>query len=67
VIAAFSEQFIQSGALPRDLFLKLRDGFEDRAEGDYGLAVISEEQARSGIESARQFLEEINRLLQARP
>ena len=67
VIAAFNEQFIQSGALPRDLFLKLRDGFEDRAEGDYGLAVISEEQARSGIESARQFLEEINRLLQAHP
>lgn len=67
VIAAFNEQFIQSGELPRDLFLKLRDGFEDRAEGDYGLAVISEEQARSGIESASQFLEEINRLLQARP
>ena len=67
VIAAFNEQFIQGGELPRDLFLKLRDGFEDRAEGDYGLAVISEEQARSGIESARQFLEEINRLLQARP
>lgn len=63
VIAAFNEQFIQNGELSRDLFLKLRDGFEDRAEGDYGLAVISEEQARAGISAAREFLDGINRRL----
>lgn len=52
--------------LPHHLFLRLRDGFEDRAEGDYGLAAISEEQARVGIAAAREFLAEINRRLTAR-
>lgn len=66
VIAAFNEHFIQSEELPRQLFLRLRDGFEDRAEGDYGLTVISGEQARAGITAAREFLEEINRHLTAR-
>lgn len=67
VIAAFNEHFIQSGELPHHLFLRLRDGFEDRAEGDYGLAAISEEQARAGIAAAREFLAEINRGLTADP
>jgi uncharacterized protein (UPF0332 family) len=66
VIAAFNEEFIQTGELSRDLFLKLRDGFEDRAEGDYGLAVISEEQARAGLAAAREFLDQINRRLRGR-
>ena len=34
----------------------LRDGFEDRGESDYGLAVISEDQARVGIEGAQRFV-----------
>jgi len=46
--------------------LKLRDGFEDRAEGDYGVAVISEEQARAGLAAAREFLDQINRRLRGR-
>lgn len=66
VIAAFNEYFIQSGELPHHFFLRLRDGFEDRAEGDYGLTVISEEQARAGIASARQFVDEVTRWLAAR-
>lgn len=63
LIAAFNEHFVQSGEIPRSFFLALRDAFEDRAEGDYGLAVISEEQARVGIAAAREFVEEINRRL----
>ncbi len=63
VIAAFNEHFIQSGEPPRRFFLMLRDGFEDRAEGDYGLVTISEEQARAGIAAAREFLDEIDRQL----
>ena len=66
MIAAFNEEFIQTGELSRDLFLKLRDGFEDRAEGDYGLVVISEEQARAGLAAAREFLDQINRRLRGR-
>lgn len=65
VIAAFNQQFIQSGEISRHHFLGLRDAFEDRAEGDYALMVISEEQARSGIAAAREFLEEITRRLTA--
>ena len=65
VIAAFNQQFIQSGELPHELFIRFRDGFEDRAEGDYGLSVISEEQARTGIAAAREFVEEIVRRLAA--
>jgi uncharacterized protein (UPF0332 family) len=34
VLAAFNSEFIRSGELPADLFGLLRDGFEDRAEGD---------------------------------
>ncbi len=53
VITAFNEHFIRSGELPRRFFLMLRDGFEDRAEGDYGLATISGEQARAEIAAVR--------------
>ncbi len=63
VLTAFNEHFIRSGELPRRFFLMLRDGFEDRAEGDYGLATISGEQARAGIAAAREFLDEIERRL----
>lgn len=66
LIAAFNEHFIQSGELPGHFFLALRDAFENRAEGDYGLAVISEEQARAGIASAREFIDGINRRLTAK-
>ena len=61
VIGAFNEQFVRSGEIPRDLFVKLRDGFEDRAEGDYGLLTISEEQARAGIVAAREFVDRVAR------
>ena len=49
IIAAFNERFIRGGELPRKLFLFLRDAFEDRAEGDYGLAEVSREQASTNI------------------
>ena len=55
VLAAFNAEFIQSGELPAELFALLRDGFEDRAEGDYGLVAISREQASVGIAGARRF------------
>jgi uncharacterized protein (UPF0332 family) len=41
----------------------LRDAFDDRAEGDYGLAVVSQEQARSGIDAAHAFVDDISRRL----
>lgn len=45
IIAAFNELFVHSGQLPHELFIAFRNAFEDRAEGDYRLSVISEEQA----------------------
>lgn len=63
-IAAFNEHFVKSGEVPATLFYLLRDGFEDRAESDYGLAVITNEQAQEGIAAAREFVEAISRRLQ---
>ena len=59
VIAAFQQQFVKTGEVPESFFHLLRDGFEDRAEGDYGLLEIGREQAEAGIQSARQFVEEM--------
>lgn len=66
VIAAFNEQFVQQGKLPRQLFLSLRDAFEDRAEGDYGLTPITDEQARSAIAAAHEFVAAVSRYLAER-
>ena len=52
IIAAFNEQFVKSGEVPTRLFQQLRDGFEDRVEGDYGLTPISADQAKAGIVAA---------------
>lgn len=65
IIAAFNELFIHSGQLPHELFISLRNAFEDRAEGDYGLSTISEEQALSGISEARKFVAEINMIIES--
>jgi uncharacterized protein (UPF0332 family) len=59
VLAAFNSEFVQGGNVPAELFALLRDGFEDRAEGDYGLVVISRAQATAGIEAARRFVSAI--------
>ena len=59
IIAAFNERFIRGGELPRNLFLFLRDAFEDRAEADYGLAEVSREQAGTHISAGREFVEAI--------
>jgi uncharacterized protein (UPF0332 family) len=56
IIAAFNEQFIRAGELSRELFMFLRDAFEDRAEGDYGLAEVSREQASTNISAGHEFV-----------
>ncbi|MDI3463211.1 MAG: hypothetical protein OJF50_002032 [Nitrospira sp.] len=61
VIAAFQEHFVKPGDVPERFFHLLRDGFEDRAEGDYGFAEIGREQAETGIEAARAFVNEMGR------
>lgn len=65
VIAAFQEQFVRPGDVPERFFHVLRDGFEDRAEGDYGFAEIGREQAETGIEAARDFVEAMGRRLES--
>jgi len=64
VLAAFGEEFVRSGPISPDLFALLRDGFEDRAEGDYGLVEISSDQAEASIDGARRFVGEIGRHLE---
>jgi len=63
VIAAFNEQFVKPGEVPSRFFHLLRDGFEDRAEGDYGITEISREQAEAGIKAGQQFVEEMGKRL----
>ena len=65
VIAAFQETFVQTGEVDGRFFHLLRDGFEDRAEGDYGFAVISREQAEASLEASRQFVAEMTKRLQS--
>ncbi len=67
VLAAFNAEFIRSGELPAELFALLRDGFDDRAESDYGLVTIAREQATAGIAGARRFVNEINDRLARNP
>lgn len=64
VIAAFQEYFVKPGDVPERFFHLLRDGFEDRAEGDYGFVEISRDQAETGIEAARQFVTELGQRLE---
>lgn len=66
VLAAFNREFIRTGELPRDLFVYLRQGFGDRAEGDYDLTRISEERARNGLATAREFVEVVGRAVSRR-
>jgi uncharacterized protein (UPF0332 family) len=56
VIAAFGAEFVRSGELPADLFACFRDGFEGRAESDYGFDAVSEERARQSLEAATRFV-----------
>ena len=62
VLSTFNEHFVKSGTVSSHFFILLRDGFEDRAEGDYGLAPISPEQGQAGISAAHEFVLEIQRL-----
>jgi uncharacterized protein (UPF0332 family) len=64
VIAAFNEHFIRNGAVRHELFISLRDAFDDRSEGDYGLVTISMEQGRASVQAAREFVKELGDLLQ---
>lgn len=59
VLAAFQEQFVKTGEIPARFFYLLRNGFEDRAEGDYGFAEIDRSQAEAAVEAARQFVDEL--------
>ncbi len=65
VIAAFQETFVKTGEVDGRFFHLLRDGFEDRAEGDYGFAIISREQAETGIDAAREFVNEMDHRLES--
>lgn len=61
VIAAFQETFVKSGEVDRRFFHLLRDGFEDRAEGDYGFAVISREQGKPALRRLVRIIHECRR------
>ncbi|MGH7232257.1 MAG: HEPN domain-containing protein [Nitrospiraceae bacterium] len=64
IVAGFQQTFVKSGELPEHFFFRLRDGFDDRTESDYGLAAVTREQAVAGIQAADEFVEEMARHLE---
>ena len=54
----FSEHFVKTGLLPKDMSRELNRGFEKRQLGDYEFVfVISEEEALEALQQARRFVD----------
>lgn len=56
VIAAIGSELVRSGELSSALFSSLRDGFEERAEGEYGFAEMSRDRALLNLARATGFV-----------
>ncbi len=64
VIAMFGKEFVKTGLLPEKLHRYLINAYSEREKGDYeSLFMQSEEEARSILEKAREFISEIEKLL----
>lgn len=57
VIAAFGKELVKTGAVPEEAFGALRNGFDARAEGDYGLEPVSADEVQKLADSAQSFLD----------
>ena len=54
----FSEHFVKTGLLPKEMSRELNRGFEKRQLGDYEFVfVISEEEALEALQQARRFVD----------
>ena len=54
----FSEHFVKTGLLPKDMSRELNRAFEKRQLGDYEFVfVLSEDEASETLENARKFAE----------
>ena len=63
VIAAFNEQFVNTGLMPGILPAMLPSAFEQRNEADYGSEPVPEERARGLLQDAERFVEAVEGLL----
>ncbi len=64
VHGAFGEHLVRSGVLDVRFHRWLLDAFDLRIQGDYGVdALVTDEEARTMIEHAREFLREAQRIL----
>ncbi len=54
----FSEQFVKTGLLPKDMSRELNRAFEKRQLGDYeSVFVLSEDEAKEVLDKARGFVD----------
>jgi uncharacterized protein (UPF0332 family) len=64
VISAFGEHFVKTGLFPREMGRELNRAFAKRQIGDYEYTfVVSQAEAEQILQSARKFMDAINRWL----
>ncbi|MBI4681171.1 MAG: HEPN domain-containing protein [Nitrospirae bacterium] len=65
VLSAFGEHFVKTDVFPKDMSRELYRAFEKRQLGDYEYTfVISEEEAREVLKSAKSFVNKIGQYLE---
>ncbi len=65
VMAAFNRHFVKTGVFSKDLHEMIKNAFEERTEGDYGvMAGFSPEDAQEAIERARTFCQSLTTYLE---
>ena len=66
VISAFGEHFIKTGTFPKEMGRELNRAFEKRQIGDYEYTfVVSNEDAEQMLQSGKEFVNTIDRWLNA--
>ena len=63
-ITLFTELYIKSGELPRELGKSLRRAYDYRQKGDYSIEfLITEAEARERLEIAKKFVEQLVKII----
>jgi len=65
VITLFNQHFVKKGILSKNMGRLLAEAKDIRERGDYGdYIIVSEDEARKHLERARNFIKEIEKVLQ---
>lgn len=65
VISLFGEHFVKTGIFDREMGKALNDAYDKRLIGDYGVGfIVTEEEAKSLIETAQSFVQKLKDYLE---